>query len=87
MDGSALDGAFQNGKADLQTPEGPLMGVALGAWGDVFPRFEIPGECPPEIAVLRKIFGIFAKTFGFSNICKIKLAKSEDKSEFGYRWF
>ena len=75
----------------LAGPEGLLpiiMGVATGGdAGDVSPRFEIPGDVPQKSRFLKKIFRIFAITFGFSNISKTKWAKSEEKSEFGGGWF
>ena len=44
-------------------------------------------DVPPEIAVFKVFFRIFAKIFGFSSIFKIKWAKSEKKSDFGGWWF
>ena len=66
------------------------MGVATGGmWGGGrVHQFEIlGGYSPKKSRFLKKIFGIFAKTFGFSIIFKIKWTKSEEKPEFGGRWF
>ena len=50
------------------------MGVAIGGGGrgDASHRFKILGDVHPEIADLKKMFGIFSHFLKFSNISKIK---------------
>ena len=70
-------------------PMGGATGGGRGMRGTCPPpRFEIPGGVSPQKSrFLEKIFVIFAKIFGFSNISKINWAESEEKSEFWGRWF
>ena len=65
-----------------------MGGVTGGDAGDVsHPVRNFGGLSPKRSQFVKKIFGIFANSFGFSNISKIKWAKSEQKSEFGERRF
>ena len=65
-----------------------MGGATGGEAGDVSPPgSKFRGDTPQKSRFLKKIFGIFAKTFGLFNISKIKWTKSEGKSEFGCRWF
>lgn len=59
------------------------MGIATG--GGLFPHFKILVGCPPGIMFFFNL--TFTKIFGISNITKIKWAKSEEKLEFGGKWF
>ena len=65
------------------------MGVATGRGGDGahVPRFEILGDVPPEIAIFKKKNLKICQNFQLSKIFKLKLPKSEEKSEFGGRRF
>ena len=66
------------------------MDVATG-WdgGDASPPWVeiLGGVFPPRNPMLIGDFLNFAKIFVFSNISIIKWAKSDEKSEFGGRWF
>ena len=55
--------------------------------GDASLGSKFQGDVHPEIVFFKENLAIFAKTFGFSSIFKIKWAKSEEKSEFWGRWF
>ena len=55
--------------------------------GDIPLVWNSSGMSPQNLQFLKSIFGIFAKTFGFSNISKLMWAKSEEKSEFAGMWF
>ena len=63
------------------------MGVATGGCGGHVPPVQNSEGVPQKSRFAKKKFGIFTKTFGISNIFKIKWAKSQEKSEFGGRWF
>ena len=65
------------------------MGVATGgdAGGVSPPVRNSGGMSPQKSRFLKKILCIFLKIFRFSNVFQIKWPKSEEKSEFGGRWF
>ena len=59
-----------------------------GCGSDVSPPVRNSGrDVPQKSLLLQTIFGILAIIFGFSNISKIKWAKSKEKLEFVDRWF
>ena len=71
----------------LKFPE--AMGVATGGggtWG-TRPSVQNSGEHPHKIMIFKEIFLNIYQNFGFSNISKIKWAKSEEKSQVVGRWF
>ena len=64
------------------------MGVATGGMGPggCVPQVRNSGGRPTEIAIFKeKISDFLAKILRFSNIFKIKYAKSDEKLEFGGR--
>ena len=66
------------------------MGVATGGeggWGNASPCFKILGDVPPEIAMPKGHSLKIYQYFRFPNIFKRKWVKSEQKPEYGVRWF
>ena len=65
---------------------GFATGVGGGMPGTYPPGSKFRGMSPPN-RYFKENLCIFVNIFRFSNVSKIKWPKSEEKSEFGGRWF
>ena len=72
---------FDSSRLDLAEYHGRFHWRGDG--GHVPPGSEFRGMSPQKWRFLKKVFLIFTEKLGFSGISEMKVAKSEDTSEFG----